>query len=95
MNAVHAVTVLFSIDERTDEHLQTVEAVKGEVWSWLGHLGAVVTRIQVGSLPPSAGLSPQDLAGCQYKFMNDMQRSQQIQKGALAAWLDTRPEDKQ
>jgi hypothetical protein len=90
----HAVTVLFTVDDHTDEHLSTPEAVKDEVRSWLEHLGAVVARIQVGTLPPSAGLSPQDLAGCQYKFMNDMQRSQQIQKGALAAWLGTRPEDK-
>ena len=92
---IHAVTVLFTIDDHTDEHLHTAEAIKGEVRSWLSGLGATVKRVQVGTLPPSDGLSPQDLAGCQYKFMNDMQRSQQIQKGALAAWLDTRPlEDK-
>ena len=92
---IHAVTVLFGIDDRTDEHLRTVEAVKDEVRRWLEGLGADVQAVSVGSLPSTDGLSPQELSVHQYRFMRVMERGQQQQKGVLAAWLDRRPpEDK-
>jgi len=91
---IYAATVVFRVDDHADAHLQAVDAVTDEVRSWLEGLGAVVERVSVGSLPPSDGLSPQDLTIHQYRFMAVMERGQQIEKGVLAAWLDQRPEDK-
>jgi hypothetical protein len=90
-----AITVVLAVDDSADEHLQTVEGINGEVRSWLSGLGAEVRALVVGTLPPNASLSPQDLAKHQYRFMGTMQASQQAQKGVLAAWLDQRPDVEQ
>jgi hypothetical protein len=86
------VSFLVDIDEHADEYLQTPKGVEDEVRSWLGGLGAGVRALVVGALPSPHGLSPQELAKFQYRFMEMMERVQQTQKGVLAAWLDQRPE---
>ncbi len=57
----YAVSVLFTVDERSDEHLHTPDAIKAEVQSWLEGLGAVVSHISVGPLPSSdVDVRPED-----------------------------------
>ena len=39
--------VKLTVDERTDEHLQTVRGIKEEVQSWLTDLDASVEQVSV------------------------------------------------
>ena len=41
------VTVWMTIDEQTDEHLQTVRGIEEEIRSWLTDLRAEVERVRV------------------------------------------------
>ena len=84
----YTMTVLLAVDEGADEHLQSATAVENEVRAWLEGLGATVSTLVVGSLPPSRGLSQEERARRQYAFMRVMERAQQAQKGVLATWLD-------
>jgi len=86
----YAITILLDVPPESDAQLQTLQGVEDEVRSRLTGLGAAVQALVIGALPPSAGLSPQDLARHQYRFMGVMERAQQRQKGVLAAWLDGR-----
>jgi hypothetical protein len=43
----YTLTVVLSVDDHADEHLQTVQAVEGEVRSWLEGLGATVQTLAV------------------------------------------------
>jgi hypothetical protein len=54
-------------------------------------LGVTVQALFGGTLPPSGGLEPHELAKLQYRFMGVMERARQRQRRLLAAWLDQRP----
>lgn len=41
------VTVRLTVDEHTDEHLQTMDAIAAEVRSWLEDMGADVDTVTV------------------------------------------------
>jgi len=43
----YTVTVTFTVNDRTDEHLQNKRAIRGEVQSWLESLNATVHNINV------------------------------------------------
>lgn len=43
----YTVIVKLTVDERTDEHLQTVRGIKEEVQSWLTDLDASVEQVSV------------------------------------------------
>ena len=52
-----ALTVTFSVDARSDEHLQNDEAIRGEIESWLESLDATVHAVELAepTSQPGAG----------------------------------------